>query len=126
MSEEVDFYQTKAWRVMRVIVFGYWGHRCLRCGSYDDLHIGHVVPRSLSPELEMEFDNLQVLCESCNMHKSNKTSDDYRDQKRRNPSPEILELSTQSEIRRMELGIRPVRAPRRIGAIMKSETKNPA
>jgi len=126
VSEEVDFYDSNAWKVMRVVVFGYWGHCCLRCGSFDDLHIDHVVPRSIAPELEMEFDNLQVLCESCNLEKSNKNSNDYRDQARRNPKPEILELSTQAECRRMELGIRPIRAPRRLDEITRWKTKNPA
>jgi 5-methylcytosine-specific restriction endonuclease McrA len=42
------------------------------------IHIDHILPRSKYPELSLVFDNLQVLCESCNLGKSNKDETDWR------------------------------------------------
>jgi 5-methylcytosine-specific restriction endonuclease McrA len=42
------------------------------------IHIDHIKPRSKYPELELEFDNLQVLCATCNVKKSNIDETDYR------------------------------------------------
>ena len=82
----VDFYQTPGWRFMRECVLAYWGDRCLKCGSSESMHVDHIVPRSKAPELEMDFNNLQTLCETCNMEKSNKTCEDYRNPARKNPT----------------------------------------
>jgi hypothetical protein len=35
------------------------------------LHVDHIKPVSKYPELKLEFDNLQILCENCNLGKSN-------------------------------------------------------
>jgi hypothetical protein len=40
--------------------------------------IDHIKPKSKFPELTFSFHNLQVLCENCNMGKSNLFSDDWR------------------------------------------------
>ncbi len=56
--------------------------RCCLCGlSAKDgviLHVDHIKPKSLYPELEFELSNLQVLCEYCNVGKSNKDDTDWR------------------------------------------------
>lgn len=72
------FYQTKEWIQLREKVFDKLGCRCLKCGSEDFLHIDHIKPRSLYPELELEIDNMQVLCRVCNIGKSNRNEIDYR------------------------------------------------
>jgi len=43
-------------------------YTCQRCGSTSRLHIDHIFPRSRGGDDSM--DNLQVLCESCNLTKS--------------------------------------------------------
>jgi len=42
------------------------------------IHVDHIKPRSKFPELELVFDNLQVLCDDCNIGKSNVDSTDFR------------------------------------------------
>lgn len=48
--------------------------RCQACGAAAKqgatLHVDHIKPRSRFPELELELSNLQVLCEPCNLSKS--------------------------------------------------------
>ena len=51
----------------------------MKCGkSHVEIHVDHIRPRSKFPKLELDFDNLQVLCKSCNKEKSNLHSTDYR------------------------------------------------
>ncbi len=70
-----DFLQTHGWRVLRLQAFEKYGSRCACCGkSAKDgavLHVDHIKPRSLYPELERDINNLQILCCDCNMGKSN-------------------------------------------------------
>jgi 5-methylcytosine-specific restriction endonuclease McrA len=42
------------------------------------MHVDHILPRSKFPELELDIDNLQVLCEECNLAKSNIDTTDWR------------------------------------------------
>lgn len=69
------------WNKLRTKVFRHYGRFCMCCGSTKKLHIDHIKPFSLYPELEFEFDNLQVLCNSCNSSKSNRKIIDYRPDK---------------------------------------------
>lgn len=73
-----EFFYTEEWKLLRVDVFQKYGRKCLRCGKSQNLHIDHILPRSKYPELELDFDNLQVLCNSCNDKKSNIYYWDYR------------------------------------------------
>ena len=60
----------------RVRVLDRDGHKCLRCGATERLHIDHVRPGSLGGD--SVDDNLQTLCASCNTSKGNRSSADYR------------------------------------------------
>ena len=73
-----EFYRSPAWRHLRVKVFKVYGTACMKCGSNDDPTVDHIMPRSRFPNLELSFDNLQVLCRSCNSSKSNTEIVDYR------------------------------------------------
>lgn len=78
-----DFYKSEEWRKLRYRVIQKYGGRCMLCGrSHAEhgvvVHVDHIKPRSVAPELELSFDNLQVLCEDCNIGKSNNDSNDYR------------------------------------------------
>jgi 5-methylcytosine-specific restriction endonuclease McrA len=42
------------------------------------MHVDHIKPRSKYPALELAEDNLQVLCELCNIGKSNTNETDWR------------------------------------------------
>lgn len=80
--EEDDFYNSQPWRELRYQVLSHYDNRCQKCGATKTdgavIQVDHIKPRSKYPELELEFDNLQVLCRDCNMGKSNKFEDDYR------------------------------------------------
>ena len=42
------------------------------------MHVDHIKPMSLHPELKYKFDNLQILCKDCDLAKSNTDETDYR------------------------------------------------
>lgn len=78
----IDFYDTDEWRHLRYEAFERYGNRCLACGrtAAHDLvmHVDHIKPRSKYPELALDIENLQVLCEDCNLAKSNIFETDWR------------------------------------------------
>lgn len=69
-----NFYRSREWREMRLAVLTA-NRACKLCGASPltgaVLHIDHIKPRSLWPELSLEMSNLQVLCSVCNIAKSN-------------------------------------------------------
>lgn len=76
-----QFYQTKKWKTLRSDVLHKHPHICACCG--EDLkgkpkHVDHIRPRSKYPELELDYDNMQLLCEACNMGKGNRYETDFR------------------------------------------------
>lgn len=77
-----EFYTSPAWRKVRYEALQASDGKCQLCGrgKHDGiiLHVDHVQPRSRFPKLALELSNLQVLCEDCNMGKSNRSSDDWR------------------------------------------------
>ena len=77
-STQTNFYRTKAWRELRLSILLASDCSCKICGNTSEkgavLHVDHIKPRSLYPELALEESNLQVLCEDCNIGKSD--SDD--------------------------------------------------
>lgn len=76
-----EFYLTREWRSVRYKVLVKYGRVCQCCGSKDGyLHVDHIKPRSLFPDLELDENNLQVLCEACNIGKSNQDQTDWRQQ----------------------------------------------
>lgn len=46
------------------------GGRCVYCGSTENLHLDHIIPFSRGGATNIE--NLQLLCQKCNLQKSNK------------------------------------------------------
>jgi 5-methylcytosine-specific restriction endonuclease McrA len=77
--KEKTFYDTDEWNNLRKRVLKFYGIKCMKCKATNtEMHVDHIKPRSKYPELEMCFDNLQVLCKSCNKEKSNKNEIDYR------------------------------------------------
>jgi hypothetical protein len=75
---EDHFYSSKSWLTLRDKVLQHYDYFCMKCGSGKEIRVDHIKPRSLFPELELSFDNMQVLCNTCNLHKSNKYFTDYR------------------------------------------------
>lgn len=76
------FYESREWRALRYKALVKYGAQCQCCGASPPqvvLHVDHVKPRSLHPHLELKLSNLQILCEACNLGKSNKDDTDFRD-----------------------------------------------
>lgn len=77
-----EFYKTKEWRILRYATLKKYGKRCSLCECTDGpFHVDHIKPRSKFPELELDKSNLQVLCEACNVGKSNLDDTDWRSNK---------------------------------------------
>jgi 5-methylcytosine-specific restriction endonuclease McrA len=68
-----DFYLTREWRSLRWRVLVASDGRCQMCGRGKVngilIHVDHVISRHNRPDMELEFSNLQVLCEDCNIGK---------------------------------------------------------
>lgn len=85
---EKNFYMSPAWRKLRYEVLKKYGRRCMACGARpgapsnpwhgDVMHVDHIIPRSKRPDLALDINNLQVLCEPCNIGKGNRDNLDYR------------------------------------------------
>lgn len=78
----MNFYTTKSWRYLRMKVLAARGARCECCGATAKdgarIHVDHIKPRSRYPELELDEDNLQVLCADCNLGKMAWDMTDWR------------------------------------------------
>jgi len=82
-TPDKEFYISPEWRTLRVRVLSKYDCKCMMCGrSPKDygivIHVDHIKPRSKYPDLALCFENLQLLCEDCNIGKSNKYETDYR------------------------------------------------
>lgn len=81
-KKDDDFYKSPQWRKLRYEILRQRGARCECCGrtAADGvvIHVDHIKSRSKYPELALEITNLQVLCEDCNLGKSNRYEDDWR------------------------------------------------
>ena len=78
-----NFYNSRSWQDIRHKALALSDGCCCLCGrsKRDDgikLHVDHIKPRSKFPHLALSLSNLQVLCEDCNMGKSNRSCRDWR------------------------------------------------
>lgn len=63
---DAGFYLSNEWITLRKTVLKKHGRVCMKCGSTENIHVDHIKPRSLYREMEIDADNLQALCASCN------------------------------------------------------------
>ena len=77
----------RSWQARRLSILVRDGWKCLRCGFQDRtgkrLHADHVVP--ISPRWrgrERCMDNLQTLCQRCNLQKGDRNCSDHRESER--------------------------------------------
>jgi hypothetical protein len=78
-----DFLSTFEWRKLRMVALKKYGARCQACGAspkdgVTQLNVDHIKPRKLFPELALDENNLQVLCDACNHGKGNWDQTDWR------------------------------------------------
>jgi len=80
--EPHPFYDSQPWRKLRFKALELYTHKCMCCGAENTIiHVDHIKPRSKYPHLELDFDNLQILCESCNLGKMADSEHDFRSPK---------------------------------------------
>jgi hypothetical protein len=73
------FYERREWLELRYRVLRRYGRKCMSCERVGgEMHVDHIKPISVHPELALDEENLQVLCRDCNLGKSNKFADDLR------------------------------------------------
>lgn len=79
------FYQSKGWLEARYEALKVNNGLCECCGRGKQhnvqLHVDHIKPRSLFPELALAVSNLQVLCHECNLGKGIHDKTDWRDRR---------------------------------------------
>lgn len=77
-----EFCRTREWAELRQRVLIKYSATCQCCGNSRKtgaiMHVDHIKPRSRYPALELVEDNLQVLCDLCNIGKSNTFETDWR------------------------------------------------
>lgn len=79
-----SFYASEEWVRLRFRAFQLYGRSCMCCRTNDgEVHVDHIKPRSKYPALELDINNLQVLCRACNLGKSADSEEDYRPQSMR-------------------------------------------
>lgn len=80
--ERASFCSTAVWKELRYRVLKASSGKCSLCGASASggavLHVDHIKPKSLFPDLALDESNLQVLCADCNIGKSNKDDTDWR------------------------------------------------
>lgn len=78
------FYASWEWKQVRYEALVMHGRQCMVCGftptpgCKERLVVDHIKPRSKFPDLALSLSNLQILCNSCNMGKSNIHQHDFR------------------------------------------------
>lgn len=75
------FYSLPEWRALRYAAIEKYGKLCMACGvscQGKRLHVDHIIPRKVRPDLMLDITNLQILCDDCNVGKSDKFQTDWR------------------------------------------------
>ena len=82
VREPHPFYDSRDWQELRYKALKKYGRKCSCCGKTQAdgavLHVDHIKPRSKYPELALDINNLQILCEDCNLGKGAWDDTDFR------------------------------------------------
>lgn len=74
-KEQELFFSSLEWRRIRYEALKRYGQQCACCGRTRKhgivLHVDHIKPRSKYPHLALDIENIQILCEDCNLGKGN-------------------------------------------------------
>ena len=77
-----EFYGSREWMSLRYRVLRKYGGCCMLCGVRAGngvvIHVDHIKPKSTHQHLALRFDNMQVLCDVCNLGKGNRDDTDWR------------------------------------------------
>ena len=77
-----EFLSTYEWRKVRMMALKKYGPKCMCCGATPAdgavMNVDHIKPRKLYPELALDLQNFQILCNPCNHGKGNWDQTDWR------------------------------------------------
>ncbi len=76
-----EFYQSWEWKRLRYDFLLVQGRRCMCCGNHADntrIVVDHIKPIRHHWGLRLDRNNLQVLCDDCNMGKGSRHENDFR------------------------------------------------
>lgn len=77
-----EFLETYEWRKLRMQMLLRYGPRCMCCGATPQtgavMNVDHIKPRATHPDLALDPENLQILCNACNHGKGNWDTTDWR------------------------------------------------
>jgi 5-methylcytosine-specific restriction endonuclease McrA len=77
-----EFLSSIEWKRLRFAKMSTSNGRCACCGRTKDddiyLTVDHIKPRRLFPELALDENNLQILCNICNEGKGNLSTQDFK------------------------------------------------
>jgi 5-methylcytosine-specific restriction endonuclease McrA len=81
-AESAEFLDSYEWRRVRMAALKLYGPVCQCCGASKAqgavIHVDHIKPRKLFPQLALNVNNLQILCHECNHGKGNWDMTDWR------------------------------------------------
>lgn len=60
--------KTECLKLLRELVILRDGERCLRCGKTNILHLSHIYPKGKQRGMELDPDNLKLLCAGCHIY----------------------------------------------------------
>lgn len=76
------FLKSYEWRKLRMEALIKYGRKCVCCGATPEtgavMNVDHIKPRKTHPELALNINNLQILCDECNHGKGNWDSTDWK------------------------------------------------
>lgn len=64
-----NFYNSKTWKIIKEQVYKTLTHMCPVCGAEENLVVDHIKPIRHYPNLIVDMNNLQILCDDCNLEK---------------------------------------------------------
>lgn len=81
-----DFLSTYEWAKTRMKVLSLFGNTCMCCGATPQdgvkICVDHIKPRKFFPSLALDPNNLQILCDVCNLGKGNAFVVNWREGKK--------------------------------------------
>lgn len=77
-----EFLHTHEWKRVRMATLLRYGNKCQCCGTTPArgavMNVDHIKPRATHPELALDPNNTQVLCDACNAGKGSWDATDWR------------------------------------------------
>lgn len=77
-----EFLKTFQWCRVRMKALKKYGNTCMCCGATREdgvkICVDHIKPRKLFPKLALDVNNLQILCDVCNLGKGNGFDIDWK------------------------------------------------